>query len=189
MLACCCYTSVNTPCPRSPSFSSASWEALIFSQTAPCFFSEAFPENGQFGKKKKWRVCVNGRLSLDGVSLRNKTRSKKPSLLLRFFFLSLLLTPSDAATSSARAATHVVGVRAREHDGWDALREATGIMDVMTQRPDSSEPRNAHRDGWRHVRTLGRLSLPSTPPHSSCLPLSLHITFCLDSRLSIWGET
>lgn len=38
----------------------------------------------------------------------------------------------------------------RERDWWSVLGEATGIMDVMTQQPDSSEPHNTHRDGWRH---------------------------------------
>lgn len=34
-------------------------------------------------------------------------------------------------------------------DRWRVWREATGIMDVMTQQPDSSEPHNSHGDGWK----------------------------------------
>lgn len=43
------------------------------------------------------------------------------------------------------------------------LREATGIMDVMTQHQDSSEPHNSHHDGWRQSGCWPN-SLSAPPP-------------------------
>lgn len=44
------------------------------------------------------------------------------------------------------------------------LWEATGIMDVMTQHQDSSEPHNSHHDGWRQSgRWPNSLSVPNPP--------------------------
>lgn len=142
----------------------------IFADGSVFFFRKRFRKIGQF--RKKCRVCVSGGLSLDGESLGNEAVAR--NVLYRCV---LFKSAADAVRRHDvhGTRTRLVSVRARERDGWDALREATGIMDVMTQRPDSSEPRNAHRDGWRHVRTLGQLSLPSTP-HAPRLFLSSPIS-------------
>lgn len=125
--------------------------------------------------KKDHRGCSNGaERAVDDCNLRTARRSSLYSDHRGYFFLLLCICQNIQFVHAQVRAWE----RARRGEGGCdrlcVLWEATGIMDVMTQHQDSSEPHNSHHDGWRQSgRWPNSLSsLSSTPPPLSPHPFS-----------------